>query len=61
MRDELGWSTGQIGAWTGHRSLKEIEAYTRNASRRRLLERPGGEQKSGRDPSTDRDAGEKAW
>lgn len=27
----------QIGAWTGHESLKEIEAYSRNADRKRLL------------------------
>lgn len=34
---ELGATTHQIGAWTGQRSLSEIERYTRAASRRRIL------------------------
>lgn len=30
-------STKKIGAWTGHLSLREVEHYTRDADRRRLL------------------------
>jgi integrase/recombinase XerD len=30
-------STHQIGAWTGHTSLKEIDHYTKNADRRRAV------------------------
>lgn len=32
---EGGATTHQIAAWTGHQSLKEVERYTRAASRRR--------------------------
>lgn len=34
---EIGGTPHQVGAWTGHDSLKEIEDYTRDANRRRLL------------------------
>lgn len=34
---EGGATTHQIGAWTGHKSLKEIEHYSEAADRRRLL------------------------
>lgn len=34
---EIGGTTHQVGAWTGHKSLKEIEGYTAGASRRRIL------------------------
>lgn len=34
---ERGASTHQIGAWTGHESLSEIEDYTKAAARRALL------------------------
>jgi len=34
---EAGASTHQIGAWTGHESLKEIEHYSRQANRKKLL------------------------
>ncbi|MBB95641.1 MAG: hypothetical protein CML68_13750 [Rhodobacteraceae bacterium] len=37
-------SPHQIGAWTGHESLKEIEHYSKQASRKRLL--------SGNNPAT---------
>lgn len=35
---EAGATTHQIGAWTGHRSLSEIEHYSRDASRKKLLD-----------------------
>lgn len=35
---ELGWSEGQIAAWTGHQTLSEVAHYTRAASRRRMIE-----------------------
>lgn len=35
---ENGASIHQIGAWTGHASLKEIENNTREANRRKILE-----------------------
>lgn len=34
---EAGATTHQIGAWTGHKTLKEIEHYTQKASRRRAV------------------------
>lgn len=34
---EIGGTPHQVGAWTGHMSLKEIEEYTRGANRRRIL------------------------
>ena len=34
---EIGGTPHQVGAWTGHDSLKEIEDYTKGASKRRLL------------------------
>jgi integrase len=37
LQAEGGASLHQIGAWTGHESLKEIEHYSRQADRRRLL------------------------
>lgn len=32
---DQGWSTHQLMAWSGHRSLKEVERYTRAADQRR--------------------------
>lgn len=34
---ELGASTHQLGAWTGHESLSEIEDYTKAAAKKALL------------------------
>lgn len=34
---EAGATTHQIGAWTGHESLKEVEHYTLRANRRRAV------------------------
>jgi integrase len=34
---ENGATTKQIGAWSGHASLKEIEHYTRDADKKRIL------------------------
>lgn len=34
---EAGGSTAQIGAWTGHESLSEIERYIRNFNKRMVL------------------------
>lgn len=34
---EAGSSSHDIGAWTGHTSLSEIEHYTRAADRRRAV------------------------
>lgn len=34
---EVGGTPHQVGAWTGHQSLKEVEEYTRGANRKRLL------------------------
>ena len=42
---EAGATVHQIGAWTGHESLKEIEAYSRNADRKKLLSGTKSEQK----------------
>jgi site-specific recombinase XerD len=36
---EAGASVHEIAAWTGHITLKEIENYTREASKRRILEK----------------------
>jgi integrase len=36
---EAGGSAPQIGAWTGHESLKEIERYIRDFSKRQALSR----------------------
>jgi len=41
---EHGATTHQIGAWTGHESLKEIDHYSRSASRKIMLAGPEGEQ-----------------
>jgi integrase len=38
MLAEAGATIHQIGAWTGHKSLSEIEHYSQSASRKRLLE-----------------------
>jgi integrase len=40
----------QIGAWTGHESLKEIERYTRGYDRRRVLSGGGSGTKSSNSP-----------
>ena len=37
---ERGATTHQIGAWVGHESLKEIEHYTKDADKRRVLSGP---------------------
>lgn len=42
---EVGGTAPQIGAWTGHESLKEIERYIRDFSKRKALSRPEEEQK----------------
>ena len=42
---EMGGSAPQIGAWTGHESLKEIERYIKDFSKRRALSRAKEEQK----------------
>ncbi len=42
---EAGGSAPQIGAWTGHESLKEIERYIRDFSKRKALSRTDEEQK----------------
>jgi integrase len=34
---ERGATPHQIGAWTGHESLKEIEEYTKGVGRKKLL------------------------
>lgn len=38
---EAGWTTHAIAAWSGHRTLKEVEGYTRDAAKRRLIEDAG--------------------
>ena len=45
---ENGATTHQIGAWTGHESLAEVAHYTKNASKKRLLEGPKQERKLSR-------------
>lgn len=42
---EAQGTTSQVGAWTGHESLKEIERYTRGFNKRRALSRTDEEQK----------------
>lgn len=39
-------TTHQIGAWTGHESLKEIEAYTKKFNKKMALSGPERERKS---------------
>jgi integrase len=33
---ELGYSVHQIAAWSGHKSLREVQRYTEAADQRRL-------------------------
>lgn len=40
---EAGATSSQIGAWTGHRSLSEIDHYTREMDRRRAVQGTGTE------------------
>jgi integrase len=35
---EAGWTVHQIAAWSGHRTLKEVERYTKAADQKRLAE-----------------------
>lgn len=42
---EAGGTSAQIGAWTGHESLSEIERYIRNFSKRKVLSSTKNEQK----------------
>lgn len=42
---EAGGTSAQIGAWTGHESLSEIERYIRNFSKRKALSSTKNEQK----------------
>jgi integrase len=35
---EAGWTVHQIAAWSGHKTLKEVERYTRAADQKRLAE-----------------------
>lgn len=42
---ELGATTHQIAAWTGHESLSEVERYSKAAQSKRLLSRTNGKQK----------------
>lgn len=37
-----GWTPHQIGAWTGHDSLKEIEDYTKGVNKRALVSSGNG-------------------
>ena len=41
---ELGATTHQIAAWTGHESLSEVERYSRKADKKRILSKTDGEQ-----------------
>lgn len=43
---EAGATPHQVGAWTGHETLAEIEHYARRFDRRRALSATDGEQKS---------------
>lgn len=52
---EAGWTPHEIGAWSGHQTLKEVEGYTRSAARRRMIESAGRE----RVPPTSGNAREK--
>ena len=40
LHAEGGATTHQLGAWVGHESLKEIEHYTKDADKRRVLSGP---------------------
>jgi integrase len=42
---EAGGTAPQIGAWTGHESLSEIERYIRNFNKRKVLSSTKSEQK----------------
>lgn len=42
-----GWTTHRIAAWTGHKSLAEVEHYTLTANRRRLVLEGGEEGRGG--------------
>ena len=42
---EAGGTSAQIGAWTGHQSLSEIERYIRDFSKRKVLSSTKKEQK----------------
>src|SRR5262245_57406999 len=35
---EAGWTTHQIAAWSGQKTLKEVERYTKAADQKRLAE-----------------------
>jgi integrase len=35
---EAGWTVHQIASWSGHKTLKEVERYTRAADQKRLAE-----------------------
>jgi integrase len=35
---EAGWTVHQIAAWSGHKTLKEVERYTKAADQKRLAE-----------------------
>lgn len=43
---EAGATPHQVGAWTGHETLAEIEHYARRFDRRRALSATNGERKS---------------
>lgn len=47
---EAGGTAPQIGAWTGHISLEEIERYIRRYDRRRALSRTEGGRESSNSP-----------
>jgi site-specific recombinase XerD len=44
---EAGATIHQIGAWTGHTSLSEIEHYSQSANRKRLLDGGAADMKNG--------------
>lgn len=48
---ENGATVHQIAAWTGHKSLSEVESYSRSADRRRILMGTGTERESGSFPA----------
>jgi integrase len=35
---EAGWTVHQIASWSGHKTLKEVERYTKAADQKRLAE-----------------------
>ena len=35
---EADWTVKQIAAWSGHKTLKEVERYTRDADQKKLAE-----------------------